>query len=103
MTKTTYLNVQGVNIAITTKNHEDFICLSDMARYKNNEPFLIIAHWMRTRNTIEYLAAWEMLHNGSFKPTEIGRFLNEAGSNRFMFSASPQRIGAIRILICRET
>lgn len=57
-----------------------------MARYKDNDPFLIIAHWMRTRNTIEYLGAWEMLHNENFKPTDIGRFLNEAGSNRFMLT-----------------
>jgi len=35
---------------------------------------------MRSRNTIDYLTAWENLYNPDFKPTEIGRFRDEKGS-----------------------
>lgn len=48
--------------------------LTDMARYENNTLYLVIGHWMRVRNTIEYLGAWEQLNNPNFKPTEFGRF-----------------------------
>ena len=89
MAKKKYLNVQGLHIALMKRNHEDFISLTDMARYKDNDPFLVSAHWMRIKNTIEYLGAWEILHNSGFNPTEFGRLLNEAGSNRFMLT--PQK------------
>ena len=69
-----------------TKNKEDYICLTDMARYKDNDPFSVINHWLRNRNTIEYIGTWETLHNPNFKPTEFGRFMHEAGFNRFTLS-----------------
>ena len=59
---------------------DDFICLTDMARYKDNDPAFIIGHWLRLRNTIEYMGTWETLHNPNFKPTDFGRFLSESGS-----------------------
>lgn len=37
----------------------------------------------RNRNTLEYLGAWEMLHNPAFKGVEFDTFLHEAGANRF--------------------
>ena len=38
---------------------------------------------MRNRNTIEFIGAWEMLHNPAFKGVEFDTFLHEAGANRF--------------------
>lgn len=42
-----------------------------------------IRNWMRNRNTLEFLGAWEMLHNPAFKGVEFDTFLHEAGTNRF--------------------
>lgn len=57
-----------------------------MAKYKDNDPAFIIGHWLRLRNTIEYMGTWETLHNPHFKPTEFGRFLSESGANSFTMS-----------------
>ena len=86
MAKITTIEVQGVGISLTKRDSNDFISLTDMAHYKDNDPFLVIAHWLRKKDTLEYLGTWEMIHNGNFKPTEFGRFLQEAGTNRFMMS-----------------
>lgn len=67
-------------------NGDDYICLTDMARYKDNDPAFVIAHWMRNLNTLEYLGVWEMLHNPNFKPTEFGEFKSQAGYNTFTMS-----------------
>lgn len=76
--------VDSTEISVILKpNQEDYICLTDMARYKDNDPALVISHWMRLRNTLEYLAAWESIHNPDFKPTEFGRFREESGLNSF--------------------
>lgn len=76
--------VESTEISVMLKrDQEDYISLTDMARYKDNDPFLVIGHWMRNRNTIEYLGVWESMHNPNFNPTEFGRFKEEAGYNNF--------------------
>lgn len=87
MAKTKKITVQSTEISVRLNGREDdYISLTDMARYKDNDPFAVIGHWMRNRNTLEYLGAWEILHNPNFKPTEFDRFMNEAGFNSFTMS-----------------
>ncbi len=89
-TKRTTIAVQGVTIAVQNRGDQDFISLTDIARYRNSqEPFAIINNWMRSRSTIEFLGLWEKLCNPDFKPLDFERFRNEAGSNYFVLS--PQR------------
>ncbi|MFN0076934.1 MAG: KilA-N domain-containing protein [Prosthecobacter sp.] len=89
MSKATF-EVQGVTIAVLNRNNQDYISLTDIARYRNSqEPFAIINNWMRSRSTIEFLGLWEKLCNPGFKPLEFERFKNEAGTNYFVLS--PQR------------
>jgi len=88
--KSRTVNVKGLAVTVTRKEHEDFISLTDIARYRNNaEPFAVINNWMRNRSTIELLGLWEGLSNPDFKPLEFERFKSEAGSNYFVLS--PQR------------
>lgn len=85
---------KGTEITVLTKgtgnNDDDFISLTDIAKYKNaDDAFIVINNWMRARNTIEYLGLWEQLYNPRFKPIEFDRFLHEAGANAF--TLSPQK------------
>src|SRR5439155_4845543 len=84
------IEVQGTAIAVMNQNEQDYISLTDIARYRDSqEPFAIINNWLRSRSTIEFLGLWERLANPNFKPLEFERFRNEAGSNYFVLS--PQR------------
>ena len=84
------IDVQGKAITIITRANKDYISLTDIAKYRNQEePFSIINNWMRNRATIEFLGLWEKLSNPNFKPIEFERFKNEAGSNYFVLS--PQK------------
>jgi len=84
------ISVQGNEISIISREQEDYISLTDIAKYRNKqEPFAIINNWMRNRSTIEFLGLWEKLSNPDFKPLEFERFKSEAGSNYFVLS--PQR------------
>ena len=84
------IEVHGHSIAIQNRDKQDYISLTDIARYRNSqEPFAVINNWMRSRSTIEFLGLWEKLCNPDFKPLEFERFRNEAGSNYFVLS--PQR------------
>lgn len=81
-------------------NEQDYISLTDIARYKSDDPTAVIGNWMRNRNTIEYLGIWETLYNPGFKPLEFDGFRKEAGLNAF--TLSPQKwintTGAIGII-----
>ncbi len=84
------IDVQGTEIALMTREREDYISLTGIAKYRNAaEPFAVINNWMRSRSTIEFLGLWERLSNPDFKPLEFERFRTEAGSNYFVLS--PQR------------
>ena len=70
---------------INTKNidNENYVSLTDLAKYKGKDSFLIINNWMRNTSTIEFLGLWEKMNNPNFKPIEFDRFKNESGSNSF--------------------
>lgn len=83
------IEVKGTEIVVYSKDSDDYISLTDIARFKNpNEPKDVIKNWMRTRSTIEFIGLWEKIHNPNFKGVEFDSFLYEAGSNSFVLSPS---------------
>ncbi len=82
--------VKNVNINFFSQKEEDFISLTDIARYKNpKEPKDVVKNWMRNRNTIEFLGLWESINNPNFKGVKFDSFRKEAGLNSFVLS--PQK------------
>jgi hypothetical protein len=60
MSKKETINVQGAQITLFSKEKEDYISLTDIAKYRDNDnPSQIISLWLRTYSTIEYLGLWE--------------------------------------------
>ena len=84
------LHAKGFNIGIYTTDYEnEFISITDIARYKSDDPTAVIQNWMRNRDVIEFLGLWERLHNPDFKPLEFEGFRKQAGANAF--TMSPKR------------
>ena len=84
------IHAQGIEIGIYTTDFEnEFISLTDIARYKSDDPAAVIQNWMRNRDVIEFLGLWETLHNTAFNPVEFEGFKNAAGANAF--TMSPQK------------
>ena len=87
MSKQNIMTVKDVNIRTMTVNSIDYICITDIAKQKNEiDPNGVIGNWMRNRNTIEYLGLWETLYNPSFNPLEFEGFRSQAGLNAFTLS-----------------
>lgn len=85
------IEVKSFEIEAYTEDYmNDYISLTDIAKYKNaEEPNVVVANWMRNFNTIEYLGIWERLNNSKFNPLEFEGYLKKAGSNAF--TLSPQK------------
>jgi len=78
------IKVLNKDISIYTQNEDDYICITDIAKYKNpSRTDDLIRNWLRNRNTIEFLGIWEHLNNPNFKPVEFDGFRKQAGLNSF--------------------
>ncbi len=90
MSKTSVINVQGIDISIIQYKQEDYICLTDMVKAKNggNRAADIIKNWIRNRCTIEFLGTWESFYNPNFKVVEFDHFKKEAGLHSFTMSVN---------------
>ena len=90
MSKSKTITVENFKIVIYAKEKEDFISLTDMARYRDKERTnYIIQNWLRTRNAIEFCGLWELMYNPDFKSIEFDAFKNQAGANSF--ALTPQK------------
>jgi hypothetical protein len=78
------LQVLDQSISTDTIGDIEYICITDIARFKNPERTDdLIRNWLRNRNTIEFLGVWEQLNNPDFKPVEFDGFKKQAGLNSF--------------------
>ncbi|MDY2923844.1 MAG: KilA-N domain-containing protein [Treponema sp.] len=81
------IHANGFDISLFTEDLKNsYISLTDIAKYRSNEPNDVIKNWLRNKDTIAFLGLWESLHNPDFKPIEFDGFRNEAGSNAFTMS-----------------
>ncbi len=95
------IHAKGIDIGIYTSDFKnEYISLTDIARYKSDDPTAVIQNWMRNRDVIEFLGIWETLHNDNFKRLEFEGFKNKAGANAFTMSPKKwiENTGAIGII-----
>lgn len=84
------INADGRQVSILSLGrNKDYISLTDIARYKSDDPNDVIKNWMRGKDVIQFLGLWEKLNNPDFKPVEFDGFKMEAGTNAF--TLSPQK------------
>ena len=82
--KKSTINVQGTAITVVSQQDDDFMSLTDMLKAKDGDFF--ISHWLRNRNTVEFLGIWERVHNPSFNYGEFATIRNQVGLNSYKIS-----------------
>lgn len=81
------IHAKGIDIGIyTTDFQNEYVSLTDIARFRSADPRFTIHSWLRGRDIIDFLGLWETLHNPEFKRTEFDTFKKDAGTNAFVFS-----------------
>ena len=95
------INAKGIEIGIyTTDFQNEYVSLTDIAKYRSIEPRITIHNWLRGRDIVEFLGLWEALHNPNFKRIDFDAFKKDAGSNAFVFSIKKwnEEMGAIGLI-----
>ena len=87
MSKNTRIDIEGTSVGIANKAGDEYLSLTDLAKYKNpDHTGIVIAHWLSTRYTIEFMGVWERVNNPDFNVTEFSYVKNQSGSNGFVLS-----------------
>lgn len=86
---TANINVNENEIRVMRIDNEDYISLTDLARYKNpDNPSDVIKKWLSNYDTIEFLCLWEELSNENFNSAEFRRIKIEAPRRSFTMTPS---------------
>lgn len=86
MSKKLKINDLEINVK-TSQEDNDYFSLTDMAKWKNkSQPDQVIANWMRTNFSIQFLGLWEIAYNKNFNPVEFEGFKNQSGENSFIMT-----------------
>ncbi len=103
MHKNKIITVQNLPITISKQDIDDYICITDIAAAKSDDSRAadVIKNWIRNRNTLEFLGAWEQIYNNDFKVVEFDHFKQQAGLHTFVLSASEwiEKTNAIGIFV----
>jgi len=86
-----FKTLQVNNLQIRTKsylNNQDYISLTDMAKFKSYDSGIVISNWLSLKYTVKYLGLWEEINNHNFNLIEFNKIKNEAGSHGFIISSS---------------
>ena len=101
MSKNSKIEITGKAVAFFQDGIDDYISLTDLAKYKNAEyTGVVISHWLSTRYTVEFMGIWERVNNPNFNLTEFSYIKNESGSNGYVLSAKQwiEKTNAIGII-----
>lgn len=87
----TEINVIENKIGIMRIGDVDYISLTDLAKYQNQEdPSGVIRNWMSNKNSFDYYGLWEQINNENFNSVEFHVIkTEEAPYNRF--TMTPKR------------
>lgn len=95
------IEVQGNEITIIDHNSDDYISLTDMIKAKDDG--FLISDWLRNANTLDYISAWEGMHNPDFNYGEFAIIRKSAGGNTFKVSIKELREKANIICLIAKT
>lgn len=78
------LDVKGLDVTVrSTGDENDYLSLTDLAKAKSDNPRIVIANWMRLKDTLDLLGIWERLNNPDFNRIEFDTVIKQAGHNAF--------------------
>ncbi len=94
------LTVQGITIRLEKIDHDNYVSLTDIAKYSEQKPATLINSWMRNSNTLLFLEAWEKVHNPNFKVSRMTDFRLTAQDKRYSVSTQKyiEATGAIGLI-----
>lgn len=96
------ITVKGLNVKYKKVDQSDYISLTDIAKFKNpTDPRFTVYTWLRSKETLRFLAVWEELNNPDFNRVDFDTVTKDAGTNAFMITPSQwiQKLNGIGLTV----
>ena len=94
--------VKGLGVRYKQIDQAEYISLTDIAKFKNpSDPRFTVYTWLRSKETLRFLAVWEELNNPDFNRVEFDTVTKDAGTNAFMITPSQwiQKLNGIGLTV----
>lgn len=88
MTKS--ITLHGTKVRVTSADDDGFISLTEIAKSVGGNGSQIDS-WLKSKDTLEFLAVWETLNNPDFNSLEFAGIRADAGTNRYSISVKEWR------------
>lgn len=79
------IRVQDLDITLINQKGEDYISLTEMVSSREDGSKLI-ERWLNSKNTVDYLGAWESMFNTDFNSPEFRGIRENVGSGGYFLS-----------------
>ena len=74
------------DVSLQDRITNEFISLTDLAKYRSDDPTAVIQNWMRSRDVIDFLGLGESRHNEHFNHLEFEGFRIQTSANAYTMS-----------------
>ena len=80
--------VNNHKIHVKYINGDEYICLTDLARYEDNDnPSDVVKQWMSNKDSFDFYGLWETINNKNFNSVEFHRIKTDSYSrHRFLMT-----------------
>ncbi len=99
------IEVRGIPIRLNQLGQEELLSLTDIARgfergSESRNPDYLIQNWLRLGGTVEFLTAWESVHNPEFNPVGSDWIKTQITDNAYRLSVRTwvERTAAVGIM-----
>ena len=95
------LVINDLEIGYKKINQDDYICLTDMAKFDDPEHTgYVISRWLSSRYTVEFNGIWEKVNNPNFNVVEFYNIRNDSGSHNYVLTTKQwvEKTNAIGII-----
>ena len=80
--------VNNQTIGVMIVDGKEYISLTDLAKYKNNNPSDVIIKWMSNKSSFDFYNLWEEINNKDFKLAKSREFKKSSANQSFTMSPS---------------
>lgn len=79
------INIKGQEITVITQNNLEYMSLSEMVN-GHEDGSKILERWINSKNTVDFLGAWERFNNPNFNSDEFRNVRENVGSGSYFLS-----------------
>ncbi len=100
-----FIEIGNQKVRIEETDLGEYLSITDLAKLIHNNSGQVINNWVKSVRALEYMNAWELIHNKNYNADAYKEIRFKAGSSSFFLSAGQwiKQTKVIGILLSQKT